>query len=194
MDTAGIATHPEKYARVERERRFLVSGEPIHAAVQVRHIVDRYFSGTRLRLRLIEEMPARPASSVYKLTQKIPGVSPEAGNGLITNIYLSEAEYKLLSGIEAAVLTKTRHSIPPMGVDVFEGPLTGLIMAEAEFESAAEMRAFTPPDYAVAEVTNDPRFTGGRLVSAAREDIIGWLADYGVSLRDPVESEPPSAS
>ena len=182
MDTAGIATHPEKYARVERERRFLVSGEPIHAAVQVRHIVDRYFSGTRLRLRLIEEMPARPASSVYKLTQKIPGVSPEAGNGLITNIYLSGAEYKLFSGIDAAVLIKTRHSIPPMGVDVFEGPLAGLIIAEAEFESEEEMRAFPAPAYAFAEVTHDQRFTGGRLVSATRLQITSWLAEYGIEL------------
>jgi hypothetical protein len=41
-----------KYARVERERRFLLPAPPAAAvAVAPRRIYDRYLTGTRLRLR-----------------------------------------------------------------------------------------------------------------------------------------------
>src|SRR5947208_1185160 len=43
-----------KYARIERERRFLLADPPPSAAVTGRHrITDRYLPGTRLRLRRI---------------------------------------------------------------------------------------------------------------------------------------------
>jgi hypothetical protein len=44
-----------KYARVERERRFLLAGPPPAPAVTAsRRITDRYLPGTRLRLRRVE--------------------------------------------------------------------------------------------------------------------------------------------
>jgi hypothetical protein len=47
------------------------------------------------------------------------------------------------------------------------------------------MLAFQPPGYVHAEITDDPRFTGGRLAVAPREDLISWLAQYGISPDDP---------
>ena len=82
-------------------------------------------------------------------------------------------------------LAKTRYSIPPLGIDVFDPPLHGLVTAEAEFGTDAEMLAFQPPGYVHAEITDDPRFTGGRLAVAPREDLISWLAQYGISPDDP---------
>jgi hypothetical protein len=41
--------------------------------------------------------------------------------------------------------------------------------------------AFQPPGYARAEITGDRRFTGGRLATARREDLVSWLAQYGIS-------------
>jgi CYTH domain-containing protein len=52
---------------------------------------------------------------------------------LITNIYLNHVEYDLLASLPAVVLGKTRISVPPMGIDIFRGPLYGLVMAEGEF-------------------------------------------------------------
>ncbi len=100
--------------------------------------------------------------------------------GTITNIYLSEAEYNVFAVLPAKALTKTRLSIPPLGVDVFDAPLHGLVLAEAEFATDDEMYAFEPPSDIVAEVTDDPRFTGGRLSQATRADLISWLDDYGI--------------
>jgi CYTH domain-containing protein len=89
----------------------------------------------------------------------------------------------VLAVLPAAVLTKTRLSVPPFGVDVFDGPLLGLVLAEAEFTGDEEAGALGAPAGCVAEVTHDPRFTGGRLSTLARPDLLTWLAEFG--LRSP---------
>ena len=44
-----------KYARIERERRFLLAEPPAAGAVtESRRIIDRYLPGTRLRLRRVD--------------------------------------------------------------------------------------------------------------------------------------------
>ncbi len=96
---------------------------------------------------------------------------------------MSAAEYDLLATLPAAVLSKTRLSVPPLGIDVFEPPLHGLIMADVEFSTDNEAQSFLPPPAAVAEVTDDSRFTGGSLVSARRDDLLAWLAEYGIELQ-----------
>lgn len=116
----------------------------------------------------------------YKLTQKVPAGRPGPVQGLITNIYLSRAEYELFAALPAAVLSKTRLSVPPLGIDVFDPPLHGLVLAEAEFGSDDEARAFEPPADCLAEVTADARFTGGRLVRADRHEVLAWLAEHGI--------------
>jgi CYTH domain-containing protein len=172
-----VPTGSGKYARVERERRFLLTAAPPGPPTGVRRITDRYLAGTRLRLRSVERSGAAPE---LKLTQKIPADRPGPVQGLITTTYLSPAEYEVLAVLPAALLRKTRYSLPPLGVDVFEPPLHGLVLAEAEFGSDASAQAFPVPPLAVAEVTDDPRFTGGRLAVTARGDLLRRLAEYGI--------------
>lgn len=169
---------PGKYARVERERRFLLAGLPKdQPATAIRKITDRYLTGTALRLRHLADQ--RDAHD-YKFTQKIPADHPGPVQGMITNIYLSKAEYDLLAQLPSKMLIKTRYSVPPLGIDVFAPPLHGLVLAEAEFDTDDAMLAFRPPSYVTAEVTDDPRFTGGRLANTTREQLTSWLADYGI--------------
>jgi CYTH domain-containing protein len=150
-----------KYARIERERRFLLTEPPSAvAALTARQITDRYLTGTRLRLRLIQRDDTN--ADEYKLTQKVPSKRRGGTQGLITNTYLNHAEYDLLPSLPAVVLTKTRISVPPMGIDVFRGSLEGLVMAEAEFTSDAACDSFAPPSYCLAEVTNLPRYLTGQ--------------------------------
>ncbi|MDX6350395.1 MAG: hypothetical protein QOF84_5185 [Streptomyces sp.] len=170
-----------KYARVERERRFLLEALPDGTpSGAVRSIVDRYVTGTRLRLRQVTDEGT--GAREYKFTQKIPADRPGPVQGLITNTYLSRAEYDVLAALPAATLRKARHSLPPFGVDVFEPPLHGLVLAEAEFGTDEEMLAFTPGIEVVAEVTADPRFTGGRLARTSREELLAWLAEFGLAV------------
>lgn len=174
---------PGKYARIERERRFLLAGLPAgEQPAAARKIIDHYLIGTTLRLRCVRQ----PGGNQYKLTQKVPAPQPGPVQGLITNIYLSEAEYdQLAAALPGQRLAKTRYSIPPLGIDVFDPPLHGLVTAEVEFGTDVEMLAFQPPGYVHAEITDDSRFTGGRLAVTPREDLISWLAQYGISADDP---------
>jgi CYTH domain-containing protein len=171
-----------KYALIERERRFLLAGPVEGPFTRTVSITDHYLTGTRVRLRRAVELTDDGEQPVYKLTQKIP--APSGRPGLITTIYLNEEEHQVFAALPAAVLHKTRHSVPPFGVDVFEGALEGLYLAEAEFASDEEMAEFFPPPFVTAEVTGDPRLTGGNLAIVTRPDLAGALADYGLQLGD----------
>jgi CYTH domain-containing protein len=171
---------PSKYARVEIERRFLLAGVPDGEDVRTVHeIDDRYIDATRMRLRRMAEVGGPTA---LKLTQKLPGVDGEGRLGVLTSLYLSEDEYAALAALPAAPLSKSRLSIGGYGVDVFRGHLDGLVLAEAEFASVEEAAALRPAAFCRAEVTADPRFTGGELVRATRAQVRAWTADYGLDL------------
>jgi CYTH domain-containing protein len=169
-----------KYARVEIERRFLLAAVPEGAPVTAVHdIDDRYLEGTRIRLR---RMAHRGGATQLKLTQKLPDPDGGGVQGLLTTFYLSEDEHAALAGLPAATLSKSRLSIPPYGVDVFHGPLSGLHLAEVELASADEAAALRPADFCVAEVTADRRFTGGSLARARGEEVRAWAGEYGVEI------------
>jgi CYTH domain-containing protein len=168
-----------KYARAEIERRFLLAAVPDGEVLRTVDIEDRYLDGTRLRLR---RQAQRGGPVVLKLTQKVPRPGADGEQGSISTIYISEAEHALLATLPAARLRKARLSIAPYGVDVFAGPLEGLVLAEAEFDSVQAARALRPAPFCLAEVTADPRFTGGSLARAARAEVAAWAAEYGVAL------------
>jgi CYTH domain-containing protein len=171
---AGKAT---KYARVERERRFLLRDAPEETPTRRVLIEDRYLRGTRLRLRRSTNLDD-PDDVIYKLTQKVPAA--DGTPGLITNTYLSRAEYETLAAIPADTIRKTRASIPPLGVDRFEGALRGLVLAEAEFDDEVSQAAFEPPLEVAAEVTADPRFTGGALALMTAAGLAELLRGFGI--------------
>jgi CYTH domain-containing protein len=163
-----------KYARIERERRFLLDQFPSAASVErIRRIADRYIDGTNLRLR---EQSENSGPTVFKLTQKVPVRES-------TTMYLTKEEFGVLAHLSAKTLSKTCYSVPPFGIDVFEGTLEGLLLAEAEFDSASAAAALTLPSFIFREVTADDRFTGGQLVRASRRDVQTWLLEYGITLR-----------
>lgn len=154
-----------KYAWVERERRWLCGEVPLDQVLEAEAITDLYVSGTRLRLR--EAVPLGGGPAMRRLTRK-GDVGPDTR--LLTSIYLTDFEFKLLAGLPGQVIRKTRHRLRPqdgvtISVDRFEGPLEGLILAEAEFEGAAAMAAFPDPAFAIREVTQDTRYSGGWLVA-----------------------------
>ncbi len=170
----------QKYGRIEWERRFLLERFPRGAIItRVRHIRDSYIEGTSLRLR---QQTDSDGQTVFKLTQKLGDKAQRVRQGLITSMYLTDAEFSVLAKLPAKILTKTRHSMPPFGIDVFDGVLSGLVMAEAEFNSAAEAAALALPSFVNHEVTDDPRFTGGRLVTVSRQELESWLAQHGIEL------------
>lgn len=167
-----------RYAKPERERRFLAPGLPAGTVDRTAQIIDRYLAGTRLRLRQMIETRGAATSTYHKLTQKVP--APDGGPGLISTTYLNLHEYELLATLPAAVLRKRRYSVPPFGIDEYEAPLAGLFVAEVEFDDDVAMGAFSPPAWIIAEVTLDSRFTGGHFAWMRPEDLTVLLSAFGL--------------
>jgi adenylate cyclase len=149
--------------KVEVERRFLVAGDAWRAGVaRSRRIRQGYLAredGITVRLRL--------AAGQGTLTIKGPGllVRPE----FEYPVPAAETEAMLDALCAGRSLLKTRHDVPFGGlmweVDVFEGPLAGLVLAEVELPDA--LHAPDLPPWAGAEVTQDPRYANAALASAA---------------------------
>jgi adenylate cyclase len=63
---------------------------------------------------------------------------------------------------EGRRVEKTRHVIPAgelrIELDVYEGALAGLVVAEVEFPSEDDGATFEPPDWFGPEVTDDARY------------------------------------
>jgi CYTH domain-containing protein len=173
------AVGASRYARVERERRYLLRELPpgLKLSDPHRQITDNYVTGTRLRLRKVRD--PRTNEWTLKLTQKHAPEPPDFSRTLITNIYLSPYEYEVLSVFEGNELRKNRYAYEHAGrlyaVDVFLGPLRGLLLAETEFETDEELDAFDAPAFAHLDVTRDELFTGARLVGLTAEEVRGEL-------------------
>ena len=169
-----------KYARYEFERRFLLAGAPDGlAADQGWQIADRYLIGTHLRLRRTE--PLNGGDAVYKLGQKEVPEPPDFATMTMTSMYLSADEYNVLAALPARELTKRRFALVggdrTFSVDIFEGPLAGLILAEVGFATRAEMARPAPlPPWVSCEVSDDIRFTGGALAQLSADQARALVA------------------
>jgi len=69
-------------------------------------------------------------------------------------------------------IEKTRYEVPHAGriieVDVYQGELAGLVIAECEFASAEESRRFVPPEWFEGEVTDEPDYKNQSLALHGR--------------------------
>ena len=173
-----------KYARVERERRYLLQDLPEGLTRPDPHvqITDNYITGTRLRLRKVRE--PRTNKWTVKLTQKFAPDPRDFSRTIITNIYLNAMEVETLGISDANEIRKNRYPFEFEGrkwsIDMFLGELFGLVLAEVSFESDEELDGFPRPRFAVADVTNVELFTGGRLCELTFEDIREEIINMGI--------------
>ncbi len=164
-----------KYARIERERRYLLQDLPEGMTRADHHlqITDNYITGTRLRIRKVRD--PRTNKWVVKFTQKFAPDPKDFSRTIITNTYLNAFEADTLAVFEANEIRKNRYYFDFEGrqfaIDMFLGDLLGLVLAEVSFETDEELDAYAPPQFAVAEVTNIETFTGGRLSQLTIADI-----------------------
>ena len=163
-----------KYAHVERERRWVMDAARLpmldpHGAVEIE---DRYVRGTRLRLRRM----VSGGTVSLKLTKKYDAADPLAR--AIVTAYLTAAEHDLLATLPAAALVKRRHPLRAHGLeyslDLFGGALAGLVLAEIEWPDDVGLRRLPPPPGALREVSDDPRYQGGALVTSGIPEELPW--------------------
>lgn len=165
-----------KYAVGEYERRFLLDAVPA-GATNPRRIVDRYIERSRLRLRTVHHPDQRID---HKLGHKRREVAGDPTAILHTSLYLDDDEYAVLAALPARELRKTRWAVEletgDGSVNVFEGPLTGLILLEVDLGHPDRLARFRPPPWAGPEVTRDEAFTGGGLAGRALAELAPALA------------------
>lgn len=94
------------------------------------------------------------------------------GDGLMArdeyNLPLNkEAYYHLKDKADGKVIVKTRYLIPygryTIELDIFEGELAPLIIAEVEFASVEEAENFVPPEWFDEDVTQNPEYQNSNL-------------------------------
>jgi adenylate cyclase len=149
---------------VEVERKFLVSDRPDLHGTESDEIEQGYLAigkDGEVRLR-------RKGEKLLLTAKRGGGISrDEAEVGLDR-----EAFERLWPLTEGRRLHKRRHVLPAgdlsIELDVYEGDLEGLVVAEIEFETEDEARAFEPPDWIGDEVTGDDRYLNETLAANGR--------------------------
>ena len=174
-----------KYARVERERRYLLRDLPEGITRVDPHlqITDNYMTGSRLRLRKVRE--PRTNKWTAKLTQKFAPDPHDLSRTIITNTYLNALEAETFSTLfNSNEIRKNRYHFEFEGrqfsADMFLGDLFGLVLAEVSFETDEELDNFPIPAFAIADVTNEPLFSGGRLCELTFSDVRAEVARLGL--------------
>ncbi len=149
---------------VEVERKFLVGDPPDLAGTMADEIEQGYLS-------IGEEGEVRVRRKGEKLV-----LTAKRGLGLSrqeAEIELDRERFDELWPLtEGRRLHKRRHVLPHGGlkieVDVYEGELQGLVVAEIEFSSEEEARGFDPPDWLGEEVTGDRRYLNETLATVGK--------------------------
>ncbi len=156
-----------RYSQIEREQRWLLKEAPGDMVDPV-GIHDIYLRRTDLRLRRMDS----PKGVTWKLGQKIRERPQSPAIVRLTNIYLAEPEYDVLTKLAGAHLSKTRWHWERAGrrfsVDVFAGRLEGLVLAEIELEPQDVLLGLL--EGALADVTEDDQFSGGVLAWTTPEE------------------------
>src|SRR6266478_2024903 len=173
-----------KYARVERERRYLLADLPAGLTRADHHlqITDNYITGTRLRIRKVRN--PKTNKWIVKFTQKFAAIPEDLSRTIITNTYLNAIEAETLALFEANEIRKNRYPFEFAGrkfsVDMFLGDLFGLVLAEINFETDEELDSFPKPMFALADVTNNEIFSGGKLSQLTFADIRKEIEQSGL--------------
>lgn len=150
---------------VEIERKFLVQADDWRTkcvkSVRLRDGLVIASDGRKLRVRIADDQ----ATLTIKGARMGPG-----RDEFEYPIPLEDAERLLAQHCSGRLLIKTRHLVSEEGylfeVDVYEGPLAGVIIAEIELSSPNQ--AFPRPAWLGEEVTGKPEY---RKINMLREKL-----------------------
>lgn len=170
---------------IEIERKFLVKNDDWRA---------RATGSTRLRQGYLTASPDGGRASVRV---RVDGKQGYLNIKSVTlGIHRHEFEYvipldeanEILDTLSSGpIIDKTRYLVPNGGhvweVDEFHGDNDGLVIAEIELGSLEE--PFEVPDWAAADVSDDPRYYN---VSLARHPFKDWAQTAGRAERDERDS------
>ncbi len=134
---------------MEIERKFLIKHLPDNLSSYPFHQIEQGYLCTAPVVRI------RRQDEEYYLTYKSKGLMVREEY----NLPLTKESYAhLLPKIDGILISKKRYLIPiesglTIELDIFEGKLAPLILAEVEFDTEEQAKAFTPPEWFREDVT-----------------------------------------
>ncbi len=138
---------------MEIERKFLVEKVPQNLqSYPCRNLEQGYLcTGPVVRIRKDNDK--------YELTYKSKGMMVREEH----NLPLTKDAYEHLKGkIDGRLISKKRYLIPyesyTIELDIFEGDLAPLVLAEVEFQTEEQANSFAPPDWFAEDVTFSPLY------------------------------------
>lgn len=134
---------------MEIERKYLVKELPKHLEQYHVKVISQGYLNTDPVVRV------RRSNDKYTLTYKGKGLMVREEYNLPLN---KEAFDHLVTKIDGILIQKRRYLIPldekyTIELDIFEGELAPLQLAEVEFESEEEANSFVPPEWFGEDVT-----------------------------------------
>ena len=152
---------------LEIERKFLLKFMPDLDSEEALKLRQGYITTGRTEVRL------RSDGKCNTLTCK-------RGEGLVRQEYeisVTDDQFDALWPLtDGCRISKTRHRLGHHGktieIDVYEGSLRPLMVAEVEFDSESESQEFQIPDFIGREVTDDHRYKNKNL---ALEGLPLWV-------------------
>jgi adenylate cyclase len=146
---------------MEVERKFLVDEPPDLAGTDSDEIEQGYLSiGAEGEVRL-----RRKGGRPLLTAKRGAGISRDEAEVDLDGVAFD----RLWPLTEGRRLQKRRHVIPhgdlAIELDVYEGELAGLRVAEVEFASEEQARLFEPPAWLGQEVTGDERYLNETLAT-----------------------------
>lgn len=118
----------------------------------------------------------------YEITKKKPVNDNDSSVQTEQTIPLEREEFEALSTASSRKVSKDRYRIEtvsgPAEVDVFVSELSGLVLIDFEFDSPEDKEKFQPPDFCLAEVTQELFVAGGQLAGRTYKDIESELQRF----------------
>lgn len=144
---------------MEIERKYLIKTLPEHLEQYPCKVIEQGYLNTNPVVRI------RRSNDDYILTYKGKGMMVREEYNLPLN---EEAFFHLKEKIDGRLIKKRRHLIPlapkyTIELDVFEGDLAPLLLAEVEFETEEEANSFTPPEWFGEDVTFSGKYHNSQL-------------------------------
>ena len=144
---------------MEIERKYLIEQLPENLSSYDCRIIEQGYLCTAPVVRI------RRDNDKYELTYKSKGLMAREEY----NMPLTEESYEhLLSKVDGRVIRKKRYMLPldevlTIELDVFEGDLAPLVLAEVEFPSEEMAMDFVPPEWFGEDVTFSTKYHNSNL-------------------------------
>ena len=147
---------------LEIERKFLVSKLPENLEQYPVRIIEQAYLNLTPAVRIRHDQSKDLEK--YELTYK--------GKGLLShteyNMPLDSSSYlHLLEKHDGLIIRKKRYMIPvgnyTAELDLFEGDLDGIVLAEVEFPNVQEANSFIPPSWFAKDVTESGQYSNARM-------------------------------